>query len=603
MSDPREQVEKAIESRKLIEQLEQQEARQRAQQAEASRIARRQRQTVTIAPNVETVTSITLDKSGQTTREQTRLRAPGTVNLSKVTPPKAIPPSKRDVKTFDTFIQEAYDKSNFPSIEEQKQVYLDAGPGGIDKVKFSGPKNLDEAINRLSYGFLEAIGGGVREGTFGLSGSLGIEKRPGGVIIQIAGAFATPTAADMAVNLVITKIAKSSIGQRIIQKMAKAIDKLGDSTPDPMWGSRFADVFETKQFEKIKGSEIGDISSSDVRAIKNSLKSLDTAEMLKQIQRNAGKLDDLTLEDFRILEKIKGGAELSTAELRKVKSAFKHLSKLVDETDELFLTAGEKKFFETEVGSLGQSTDDVRNALTREANLQKKLDLIVDFYKKNPTEARMVEVITDLTDFDDPYEVSDLINFVNQNTDLFSTGELLTAILPHLSKEDAKKLLEETTALSNDQIEKIRGSLTGKTKDKTIPDKEEPPITEPKPDDEKDEPTPVPPITIQEPGLDEPAPTEPKPPEPILDEPVPVEEEPVTETPPIRLTLKEKKKRKGLEKRIFMGPKQKWRVLFDGKLGWSGKARGVVDALDKAQKGRRVKKQPDIIIVELVKVK
>ena len=556
-----------------------------------------------------------LDVSGQTAREQTAIRAPQALTIPRTKGVKPILPSQRDVKTFDKTIQEFYDKSNFPSQETLREAYLKAGPNEIDSVSFP-PKNIEETLYRLAYGASEIVGGGVREATFGYSGGLGVEARPGGQVAQITGALLTPTVADMIFSEVLTRVIKTVKGQRIIAKILNKIDDTANSMIDLKHGTRAMD-------QAVQQFPVGDewANAAQLRNLPKAQKtSYDTAEMYARWMKVKDTLDPkdlksmkLTKDDLRILEKIRIGDTPSTSDMRNAKKVFNKLEAGFTKIDDPLGTLTEHELYYIRQEAKKLKIKDLNELLDKTTNPKEKLQIVVDFVTKNPELARTSEVITDipLNQFDDPYEIRDIIDFTKENKDLFIDGRILsTLITTNLSKKDAKKLLEETTELSKTEINNIIEQLR-----KPAPKPTEDDITDIVPVDDTEEGTPVPPIEKQDPVPDQPDPTKPEPPEEIQ-EPVPEppevipDEEPIqdepTQTPPLRLTIKQREARRKLNLQLFSGKKQLYRVNYQYKGGRKEtigplEARSLPDALGKAQRIRSGNKTlPTVIKVTFI---
>ena len=488
---------------------------------------------------------------------------------------------------------------------------------------------------RVGLALIEPIIGGAEEATFGIGTISQSRNRPATALFRVTGGLLTPTAADAVFNYAIGKMVTGG------QKGRKILAKLLDNTPDPMWNNVAIKAARERTFESIGGARgltttqiresftpikkflasVDDIAypATPTRKMlddaKKAVDTLDTAELLKGIRRKQGQLAGVTVEDVRMLEKIKridSVTDFTTADLRNTKNALKRIDFRIGKLEEAALTAGEKKFLETEIGSLGQSTDDIRNRLSRDAALKKKLQDIVDKVGMDPTTARMAEVIEDvqdLTDFTDPYEVWDAIDFVDKIPDHKLKASLMSSIILGLSDKDARKMLDETTSLTETEIDNVIEQLRKPAPRQDQPQDQIPDII---PDeiedtipDEVQEPDIEPPIQITDPIQDiipdTPTPTivEPQPPDEPIDEP-----EPIDPTPVIPFKLKTEKRKK-LNLKLFNGPKTKYRVTLryqdKTKQTRTVEARSHPEAIAKAEMGKNRSKALETVESERVR--
>ena len=509
----------------------------------------------------------------------------------------AVPPSQRDVKTFDTVIQDLYEKSDFPTPEQQREAYLKAGPQGIDSVRFN-PKTPDQAVVRVAYGVSEAIGGGIREATFGLTGSLGVENRPGGEVAQITGALLTPTVADMLFSEILTRTVKTVKGRRIVAKILNKVDDIADSMIDLKRGTRGMD-------EAVRQFPVGDewANAADLRKLPSAKgkTSYDTAEMYARWMKTRETLNPqdlkhlkLTSDDIRILEKIRIGDAPSTSDMRNAKKVFNKLEAGFTKIDDPLGTLTEHELYYIRQEAKQLKIKDLNELLDKTSNPKEKLQIVVDFVTKNPELARTSEVITDipLNQFDDAYEIRDVIDFTKENADLFVDGRILSTLIPSLSVKDAEKLLEETTNLSKTEIDNVieqlrkaapRTDLAETQVSDQIPEEEQGVITDQTPEQTLEQ-TPTPKQKTSQDTAQE------------LAQELPQEtvEETITEetlepSPIIPFKLKTEKRRK-LNLKLFNGPKIKYRVTLryqdKTKQTRTVEARSHPEAIAKAEMGK-----------------
>lgn len=277
---------------------------------------------------------------------------------------------------------------------------------------------------------------------------------------------------------------------------------------------------------------------------------------------------------------------LATVTVRKLNLSTKGrklLNKVINRLDEgkdPFKNVDEAKQWEKIVGKDGLSTEQVRNA--DKTRLKKWMQEIEEYYSKNPTAVRTQQVteeyvindiaITDLDWTDDQY-----INFLEVYRKSIRP-DLAVAILTNLPASKRKDII----GTASDDIEKIRENYlqTPASREKTQPIEE--PVTGEEPEPEEEEQTP-----ITEPT---PPPTKTPPEETTPEEPPP------QITPNIPLTKKEQEKRRTLPLKIYAGPKSNWRVDYGSGNVVNVEARGVVDALRKAHRGKAVKTPSKITV-------
>ena len=577
-----------------------------------------------VTPTQEAVDAAKANLEAAAKLDKAEARARVAVKPSK---PKPILPSQRDVKTIVDVANELYLEAGFV-----KKTRLDQAP----------PKATVEQLKaRLGLFLLEPIIGGVQEATFG---AIGPQDRPATAVLRVAGALATPTLADLAVGAVLQKLTITPRARTLLKKIESFItEKL-----DPL---------DTIKVVKTLG-RADEIALTDIHKtaiIKPRLLSVDDADELAQFL----KLDKIpsAVEFEEIITTLRRGDLAPPLPLATdgsiIKKSFKNqIDELIDSLTKAFkkstslddpvqaakaweegLTTA-RRLTQRKIGpsklplleidfpgldfEAGLTSDrrnavklfDLRNSLNQGSISSGSRKNFIELILEGGKTRRGFTVLAppDLSKVANAAD--DLINFIDDNPTLFQDGALFSWMISGLNDKDAKKVIKETTGLPSDKIDDIveqRREIISilpeidkpsppifvPTLDEDVIPSPEPPIEETISDVDMDqEPKPKPPIQVQEPVLDEPVLEE-----PIIEEPLP------DETLLIRLSAKEKEEREGLETRIMAGPKQKWRVTFDGKDPWIGDARGVVGALSKAQKGRRDKKQPDLIIVQLVKIK
>lgn len=251
MSDPREAVEKAIESRLKVEQFDTKEAFERAQREErikqeiAARKAAEQRaKTDVFVPPPPA--SIPFDDFKA--ESKVVIRSQETIKIK-------LPERKTGIRGIafkpDTNIvditQTLFEQSNFPTQTEMRTALEERGLGAKDEFK---PNSVGEALTRFAYATSEAILGGVSEASFGLIETGRRGRGPRATVLQFAGAVATPTALDYAVGWVLSNLGKTIKGRVII-------DKIVSRTP--------LELDEVRQWEKFAGPD--GISTSDLRKL------------------------------------------------------------------------------------------------------------------------------------------------------------------------------------------------------------------------------------------------------------------------------------------------------------------------------------------------
>jgi len=240
---------------------------------------------------------------------------------------------------------------------------------------------------------------------------------------------------------------------------------------------------------------------------------------------------------------------------------------------------------------------DLRRTVQRNPEILNTVSEIVEYYEKNPAsyaagaavipeEVVIFRSIAKKIDWD----VDDLVYFINKNDDLFADGSLISSILPSLSKEDAAKVLEETTSLPQDQIDNVieqlrkaapRTDLAEAQVSDQIPEEEQGFIIEQIPEQ-------VPKLTpVQVPELTTAQELAQELPQGTVEETI--TEETLEPSPIIPFKLKTEKRRK-LNLKLFNGPKIKYRVTLryqdKTKQTRTVEARSHPEAIAKAEMGK-----------------
>jgi len=501
---------------------------------------------------------------------------------------------------YSDIVQTLYDKSNFPSQEDMQKALKENGLNAKQKFRAN---TIGEALTRFAYALTETIGGGLREASLGLTGSIGVEKRPGGELYQIAGAVATPTALDYAAGAVLAKIAPLKNGKKILQKIDEYF------YPDNLWANKQL-IAKQARFWEMEGA-VGKLTTSELRDLKKVIKTLNLEEAKPFISS----------AEFKTLKQIS-----DEAEKRGVKKLESILSKLPDETlhtadfpvksnwdvyrnavkkltikprkfvplDEI-LTPQEYALWRKQFTTQGIDWDTARNL---DADTLKKLvQANLKYLDENKKVARLTQInqlydesIDALGWYDDSY--IDMLKKYGDGLDI--DKNILVAVLVNAPPRSTLKALEDvadysiskTAPILVDNLKKAQETVTDTgIIEGTTPDDDYVPIyTPPKETTET--------ITITEPIL------EPSKPELIKDlEPEP-EPEPEPDSSRGSLSVDELRTvRRNLKG--FESPAQ-YRVTVDG-TAYAVTARGYPDAVNRALRQRGAKRMlPQVIDVERI---
>ena len=465
----------------------------------------------------------------------------------------------------------------------------------IDQSKRTGKTKIPtvkEAKARLSLAIIEIIIGGSIEGLYGTGGGKSLsdaaKNRSKTAQLRFIGALATPTAADMVAGYTLAKLGATKIGKAVTTKLYhQKLKLLNVIDPLPVAAEENGLMLLHKFSDKTSRS----IPTKEYFEAQKALKTI-TPDML----------DDLvdygvvTADDIKLFEQFVGNKGYSTSDMRNALPAIKKIVSVSDPG----LTVDESKFVESFVGKYGVTTKELRE-LPADV-LQNVARRYGDPTLRSKYTAGASLIPEDLYIFQElAYDLNmdsgELINFLKKNNNHFASGSIIAAIIPSLSKKDTKNLLEETTDLPKTEIKNIIEQLRkAAPRDKinitTIPDTDTKPdeIIDTKPDEiidtKPDEIIDTKPdeATIQEP-LEEP-----------ITEEEPIQEEEPIETPLIKLSLKDKKKRKELNLSLFRGKKRIYEATYYHKAGRTEtigpiQARSLFDATQKAQRARRSSKQ------------
>lgn len=216
-----EQVDTARQNRELIAQLEINEARQRKATVEI------QKQTPT-PPKTPSVPGIKPTKPTKPSPQRVTLIKPFTK-----TAVLAAAPSRRKVTTI---------------VDIANKLTQDAGFVQKTSLAQKPIKPTRKQLKaRLGLAIIEPIIGGVQEATLGL---IGPQQRPATSVLRIAGAVATPTAADMAAGWIFARAGATALGRRTLKKMEKFLLNIGDPIFPKLTP---AQLDEVRQWEKMGG--------------------------------------------------------------------------------------------------------------------------------------------------------------------------------------------------------------------------------------------------------------------------------------------------------------------------------------------------------------
>jgi len=484
---------------------------------------------------------------------------------------------------YENIVQGFYDRSGkLPNQSEQIQYLKSQGIEGATKYRAGSVK---EALNRAAYVITEIAGGGVREATLGLSGSVGVEKRAGQPL-QLIGGILTPSALDYATGAVASKLAKTKTGQKALAqayhlklKLINKFDDLGITEGNRALLFRAPDYVEADKFTmdqyRYMNRIIGKISKSE--------------KVPKEIA-------ELASDNVRLFESIAGKGLPTTTERREAARAIRKINDLI--LDESGLP---KKIYGKKIN--GISIEEISH-LPKET-LEDLMGDTLKYYRKNPDAPRQYVInetpetdlfrktIDDLGYFDDAY--IDMLKNPKGKID----PNLVASILFYLPPKERKKILEDVAdynlekpvpGLSESVTPKPDSAIDTSTDQSPTEDEEE--DTTPVPAQDEEETTITTQKTVQETATEE--------------EPEPTPEEKPIETPPLRLSPKDREKRREMNLSLYRGKK----VLYDVNYSFKGgktqrvgplEARSLADALGKAQRRRMSNKTlPRVIVVNMI---
>jgi len=572
---------------------------------------------------VDKIKASKIDKSGKTAREQTQIRAP---SVPKPKPKQKTSKTKVNYRTntkpqknINDVAQNLYNKANLPSKEHQDLMVKQYGVSGA---KARMKPTVKQVKARLGLAIIEPIVGGAQEATLGL---VKVNNRPHTQQLRIIGALATPTAADMIAAYTLSKLALGKKAKRILQKIDEEIlyPEKGALNPNS-W--RYSEYSKTKRAaEAVKwetifsGSEgftttdrrnlnkvldLTSESSPDIAQTLSNLNKIDEAKIKKYLGNDA-------YTEFKGLVELGKGADFEkglTSARRNAPSAIevnKRIRVITNELDKIIpvksLSDTDIKYMEGLARDAGLTMDDVIGSLNNAKNLDEKLAVVREFQLRNPNAARMVQVLDDpMADMVDWSNVDDyhLKDFIMKNPEFVTQGNFINIVLANLQKDKAEKLLRDATNLPNSSIRDIIKEYNKPIKS-TIEDTTESTGTG---EDEQDNQKPIQPDPDPDPTP--PKPPTPEPPTPEDTKPLPPEDDPGS-TPPLKLSKKQRERRKEMNLQLYSGKTEQYRVKYKSgsrRDEYTVEARGFVEAMMRAQRGRTpTKKLPSS--GELVRIK
>lgn len=209
---------------------------------------------------------------------------------------------RKPPQSFPDLVNKFYKESNYPTKVEIAIANKKYGISAKDQDIFK-PKTVGEALNRLAYASTEMIQGGVTEATLGLAYDKTSKDRHLSTPLQIAGGIATPTPLDYAVGAVLTKLGVTKAGRKIVNKIADKIDEVVNRPTAK-------EIKFLLELEKTKG--VDGFSTAERRTVAKGLKYVDWERIYPFVR-------DLTPEDLRNIERIKGTSGFSTYDIRRAK--------------------------------------------------------------------------------------------------------------------------------------------------------------------------------------------------------------------------------------------------------------------------------------------
>jgi len=508
---------------------------------------------------------------------------------------------------YEDIIQRFYDKSNFPTQEEMNKTLSEKG---LNAKQTYRANTFGEALNRLLYTATETIGGGIREATLGFSGSLGVEKRPGGIIYQVAGGVLTPSALDYVVAGALAKLAPLKNGKKILKKV-EAFYLRSDAD---MWGSRQIAAKATRLFESVSGAK--QPTTTELREISKVIKSFDLnsakpyiseAEFktIKQIQDAAEKKGIEQLEN--LLKAAPTSEYLRTADLP-VTSNWQLLRITVKKADDAvsfrgeipldeILTPNEYKLWRKQFTQQGIDWDEARNMSAEQ--LKKLVEANLRYLDDNPDLPRLTQVnqLYDNSIREIGYDYDTYTDMLNK----FKVDpDLAVSIFFNLPIKDRKKLLEEMgydiqkpipgittipiSKMTPSEIEDLAKKMGVNPAELTMPSVSLNTFDAEAEETQQEQEQKQLPLTIPSTPLDFPPPPE------------DFKEEPIT---PSIIMKPQSDERRAINLRLFNGPREQYRVKFTypkgGKEAITVDARSFPEAIDKAQMARKSNKYPPSI--------
>lgn len=407
---------------------EAEQARKKQLEAQAKREAERIKQdtgvkNVSAAIEMKHYTAENSGKGTQAKLEEQRTSAEQP-KVTKKPAPKTRTALRKPEHSFPEVIQDLYDKSNYTPTSKLNEIAKTKGPAAAREA--ARPKTLGEAFTRLAYASAEVVGGGIREATLGLTGSMGVENRPGGIMFQLAGGLLTPSVADYAAGFALTKLSKTTAGQKILAsayhnklKLLNKVDDLGITE------GNMAILFR-------KSADLDPWSIDDYRYMNNVIGRIKAAPNLSD------EMTDFVINDARVFESITGVGKASTTERRQAKrvisNLYKQMLKEADVSD--VLDANKIVFSAEEIAGMPKST------------LEDLMGDSLKYYDKNTGKARMY-VINETPDtellygvIDDlGYETDTYINMLKSSSP--ADAKLGASLLLLLPKKERDKIFEE----------------------------------------------------------------------------------------------------------------------------------------------------------------
>lgn len=212
MSDPREEVEEAKKNRLALEQQRIELERERQRKTLARLAKEKEDKTQEVRTQATTPQEVIdrIEKSAEITKKIVQ-----TTPIYKVAKSVREDTLKPVLKRLQSTIEEAETKSNYPTRAEIDQAFQD---GKYRSNEFA-PKNLDEALNRITFMAGTALKGSIKEVTlpisWGLSPPTSEAQRSG----EFLGAIATPSPIDYVFTKIVSKLSLAKNGKKLVQKI------------------------------------------------------------------------------------------------------------------------------------------------------------------------------------------------------------------------------------------------------------------------------------------------------------------------------------------------------------------------------------------------